>query len=79
MLSLTGADDVTLAHFLFSLQNDAEIHSYLSMYLGESSAVATFAKEFTLRKRAARGTGEVVEWQTCAARRREGPSPEGGR
>ena len=43
------------------------MHSYLTMYLGESKAVDTFAKEFTLRKRAARGTGESRDWQTCAA------------
>ena len=36
------------------------------MYLGESPAVENFAKEFVARKRAARGTGESVEWQTCA-------------
>ncbi|KAL3926657.1 MAG: hypothetical protein SGPRY_003199, partial [Prymnesium sp.] len=65
MHALTGADDVTLAHFLYSLQNDDEIHSYLTMYLGESAAVSSFATEFTLRKRAARGTGESVEWKTC--------------
>ena len=40
MLALTGNDDVTLTHFLFSLQNDDEIQSYLSMYLGELCAFA---------------------------------------
>ena len=68
MHALTGADDVTLAHFLFSLQNDDEIISYLTMYLGESPAVLAFAKEFTLRKRAARGTGDSAEWQTFVIR-----------
>ena len=66
MNALTGNDDTTLADFLFSLQAEDEVHSYLTMYLGESKAVNTFASEFTLRKRAARGTGESREWQTCA-------------
>jgi len=57
MRGLTGSDDVTLAHFLFSLQDDTEVESYLSMYLGKSDAVSAFAKEFTLRKKAARGLG----------------------
>lgn len=70
MRTLTGSDDVTLAHFLFSLQDDNEVESYLSMYLGKSDAVSSFAKEFTLRKKAARGLGESRDWQTCAARRR---------
>jgi len=64
MLALTGSDDTTLSHFLFSLQNDDEIQSYLSMYLGSSEAVNTFAREFTLRKRAARGIGESRDFQT---------------
>ncbi|KAL1495822.1 hypothetical protein AB1Y20_016682 [Prymnesium parvum] len=75
MHALTGGDDVTLAHFLYSLTNDDEIHSYLTMYLGESAAVASFAKEFTLRKRAARGTGESVEWKT-AGRGGKAAAPE---
>ena len=64
MLSLTGNDDTTLADFLYSLTADDEVRSYLNMYLGESKAVEAFAKEFTLRKRAARGTGESRDWQT---------------
>ena len=64
MLSLTGNDDTTLADFLYSLTSDDEVRSYLNMYLGESKAVEAFAKEFTLRKRAARGTGESRDWQT---------------
>merc|ERR1719271_172093 len=64
MSALTGNDDTTLADFLY-LQPDDEVHSYLTMYLGESKAVDTFAKEFTLRKRAARGTGESRDWQTA--------------
>jgi hypothetical protein len=67
MRGLTGSDDVTLANFLFSLQDDNEVESYLSMYLGVSDAVSAFAKEFTLRKKAARGLGESRDWQTCAA------------
>lgn len=74
MRGLTGSDDVTLAHFLFSLQDDTEVESYLSMYLGKSDAVSAFAKEFTLRKKAARGLGESRDWQTCAARTRAKPS-----
>ena len=68
MAQLTGNDDTTLPEFLYSLQTDDEVHSYLTMYLGASTAVDAFAKEFTLRKRAARGTGESREWQTCAPR-----------
>ena len=45
------------------------------MYLGESPAVDTFAKEFVARKRAARGTGESVEWQTCVPARPRAPRP----
>ena len=52
---------------IWCVQADDEVHSYLTMYLGASKAVDSFAKEFTLRKRAARGTGESREWQTCAA------------
>ena len=33
------------------------------MYLGDTPTVRNFAQEFTLRKRAARGTGESREWQ----------------
>ena len=59
---------VPLTHMLCALQiwcvqADDEVHSYLTMYLGASKAVDSFAKEFTLRKRAARGTGESREWQ----------------
>ena len=68
MASLTGSDDTTLADFLFSLTSDDEVHSYLTMYLGQSKGVDQFAKEFTLRKRAARGTGVSREWQTYARR-----------
>ena len=68
MKSLTGNDDMTLADFLFTVlwqASDDEVHSYLTMYLGESKAVDTFAKEFTMRKRAARGTEKnSSEWQT---------------
>ena len=63
MLSLTGNDDTTLTHFLFSLTNDEEIASYLSMYLGDTPTVRSFAKEFALRKKAARGLGESRDWQ----------------
>lgn len=68
MLALTGNDDTTLADFLFSLPTDDEVHSYLTMYLGKSAAIDTFAREFTLRKRAARGTGESAEWTTAGRR-----------
>ena len=36
-------------------QNDEEIVSYLSMYLGDTPTVRGFAREFALRKKAARG------------------------
>ena len=75
MLALTGNDDTTLADFLFSLQADDEVHSYLTMYLGGSKAVDAFAKEFTLRKRAARGTGESREWQTAGRKNAKDASP----
>jgi len=75
MTALTGNDDITLAEFLFSQQGDEEVQSYLSMYLGASTAVDAFAKEFTLRKRAARGAGESREWQT-AGRKAKPPSSE---
>ena len=75
MLALTGNDDTTLTHFLFSLQNDDEIASYLSMYLGDTPTVRNFAQEFTLRKRAARGTGESREWQKAG---RGGKAKAGG-
>jgi hypothetical protein len=79
MAALTGNDDTTLTDFLFSLQSDDEVHSYLTMYLGQSHAVDSFAKEFTLRKRAARGTGESREWQTAGRRAgKEGASPSKG-
>jgi len=55
---------VTLAHFLYSLEQENEVESYLSMYLGASDAVTAFSKEFTLRKKAARGIGESRDWQT---------------
>lgn len=63
MLTLTGNDDTTLTHFLFSLENDEEIVSYLSMYLGDTPTVRGFAREFALRKKAARGLGESRDWQ----------------
>eukprot|EP00965_Chrysotila_dentata_P221009 6192138-Pleurochrysis_carterae.AAC.1 len=34
MMALTGNDDTTLTQFLFTLQNDGEVESYLSVYLG---------------------------------------------
>jgi len=68
MLALTGNDDTTLADFLFSLHTDDEVQSYLTMYLGKSNAIDTFAKEFQLRKRAASGRGESVDWQTAGRR-----------
>ena len=68
MKSLTGNDNMALADFLCPVlwqASDDEVHSYLTMYLGESKAVDTFAKEFTMRKRAARGTEKnSSEWQT---------------
>jgi len=74
MNALTGNDDTTLADFLYSLQADDEVHSYLTMYLGASKSVDSFAKEFTLRKRAARGTGESREWQTAGRKGKESPA-----
>ena len=47
------------------------------MYLGQSNAVEAFAKEFTLRKRAARGTGESREWQKAGRKGKESASPAG--
>ena len=44
-------------------QNDEEIVSYLSMYLGDTPTVRGFAREFALRKKAARGLGESRDWQ----------------
>jgi len=44
------------------------VQSYLTMYLGKSNAIDTFAKEFQLRKRAASGRGESVDWQTAGRR-----------
>jgi len=79
MKQLTGNDDTTLADFLYSLPSDDEVHSYLSMYLGSSHAVETFAKEFTLRKRAARGQGESREWQTAGRKGKDSPHGGGGR
>merc|ERR1712046_371902 len=75
MGSLTGNDNTTLTHFLFSLQNDNEVESYLTMYLGESPAVMSFAKEFSLRKRAARGTGESRDWQMAGKSGKPAPAP----
>ncbi len=96
MAALTGNDDSTLAQFLYTLESDAEVESYLSMYLGarprtapmrpahprnglqraphrltpappagSSTSVSNFAREFSLRKRAAHGKGESREWQTA--------------
>ena len=62
---LTGNEDTKLTHFLFSLQNDNEVESYLKMYLGDSPAVMTFAKELTHRKQAARGTSKSRECQVA--------------
>jgi len=72
MKALTGNDDTTLADFLYSLQSDDEIHSYLAMYLGSGGAVETFAKEFVLRKKAARGVGESRDFQTVGGKKDKG-------
>jgi len=76
MASLTGNDDTTLADFLYSLQSDDEVHSYLNMYFGASKSIETFAREFILHKRAARGLGESREWTTAG---RGKPSPSGAK
>mmetsp|Transcript_50169 Transcript_50169/g.115794 ORF Transcript_50169/g.115794 Transcript_50169/m.115794 type:complete len:1111 (-) Transcript_50169:342-3674(-) len=75
MLALIGNDDTTLSHFLFSLPNDSEVESYLSMYLGSSPAVTSFAREFLLQKRAALGMGASREWQTAKPRGKAAPAP----
>ena len=46
------------------------------MYLGASGAVDLFAKEFILRKRAARGTGESREWQAAGKKGKAAASPK---
>jgi len=78
MMALTGNDDTTLTQFLFTLQNDGEVESYLSVYLGDSPAVASFAKEFALQKRAARGMGASREWQTAKPRSKQPSAQQGG-
>jgi len=78
MSSLTGNDDTTMTDFLYALQADDEVHSYLTMYLGASKAIDAFAKEFTLRKRAARGTGESREWQTAKKGKAKGAAEDDG-
>jgi len=45
------------------------------MYLGASAAVSAFAKEFTLRKKAARGLGESRDWQTQKRHGKAAPAP----
>jgi len=77
-MALTGNDDTTLTQFLFTLQNDGEVESYLSVYLGDSPAVASFAKEFALQKRAARGMGASREWQTAKPRSKQPSAQQGG-
>mmetsp|Transcript_35262 Transcript_35262/g.92543 ORF Transcript_35262/g.92543 Transcript_35262/m.92543 type:complete len:149 (-) Transcript_35262:844-1290(-) len=78
MKALTGNDDTTLADFLYSLPSDDEVASYLNMYLGESAAVLSFGKEFVLRKRAARGTGESRDWQTAGRKGKDGAAADDG-
>ncbi|KOO29771.1 hypothetical protein Ctob_005722 [Chrysochromulina tobinii] len=75
MKALTGNDDTTLAQFVFSLHSEDEVHSYFATYLGTSKAVDTFANEFTLRKRAARGVGESREWQTAGGKKAAAATP----
>ena len=50
MRKLTNSDDLTLLEFCYSLQSDGEIKEYLSMYLGGSPSVNSFASEFITRK-----------------------------
>ena len=62
-------------------QNDEEIVSYLSMYLGDTPTVRNFAHEFALRKKAARGLGESRDWQKAGRGnkgRADGSTPDGG-
>ena len=75
MKALTGNDDTTLVQFVFSLHSEDEVHSYFATYLGTSKAVDTFANEFTLRKRAARGVGESREWQTAGGKKAAAATP----
>ena len=70
---LTGSDDMTLVHFLFSLQGDNEIETYLKMSLGDSHAVMSFAKEFSRRKRAVRATVELCDRQATGQSAKPAP------
>jgi len=43
---LTGTDDLTLAHYLITLDSPEQISEYIHEYLGSSSAVDDFASAF---------------------------------
>lgn len=47
---ITGSDDLTLIQFCMTLDDTSEIRQYLSMYLGSTPQVATFANEFIKKK-----------------------------
>jgi hypothetical protein len=51
---LTGNDDMTLILFCMSLDDPAEIRSYLGAYLGAKPEVSHFATEFIRRKQEAK-------------------------
>jgi len=59
---ITGSDDLTLAHFCMTLNDEAEIKQYLTAYLGTSNQVNSFAGEFISRKNGGRGNKD--EWET---------------
>ena len=47
---IVGSDDLTLLEFCYSLESDAEVKEYLTMYLGNNALVGAFASEFIVRK-----------------------------
>eukprot|EP00750_Incisomonas_marina_P014291 INCI17633.1.p1 GENE.INCI17633.1~~INCI17633.1.p1 ORF type:complete len:602 (-),score=110.73 INCI17633.1:1419-3098(-) len=50
LIALTGKDDVTLVHYVYSLKDPADIREYIRSFLGSTPKISAFATEFINRK-----------------------------
>lgn len=62
MRKLNGSDDLTLVSFCMTLNDPAEIRTYLNAYLGSTAQVNTFAADF-INKRGL-GKTQQEEWES---------------